>query len=92
MSDGMLKRLTRGSAATLMRQMINLVGQILLVPVYLKYWGPQLYGEWQILSASVAYLTLLDLGVQTFAANRMNQCAAICASLRESFTPPCFCR
>jgi len=74
--DGILSRLTRGTAATLMRQVINIFGQIVLVPVYLKYWGSQLYGEWMLLSAAVAYLTLLDFGMQTYAVNRMNQAYA----------------
>lgn len=72
----MLKRLTHGTAVTLMRQLINVFGQIVLIPLYLKFWGNQLYGEWQLLSAAIAYVTLLDFGVQTFAVNRMNQCFA----------------
>jgi O-antigen/teichoic acid export membrane protein len=76
MRDSMISRLTRGTAVTLMRQVINIFGQIVLIPLYLKYWGNQLYGEWQLLSAAVAYVTLLDFGVQTFAVNRMNQCFA----------------
>lgn len=72
----MIKRLTHGTAVTLMRQVINVAGQLLLIPLYLKFWGDQLYGEWQLLSAAIAYVTLLDFGVQTFAVNRMNQCYA----------------
>jgi O-antigen/teichoic acid export membrane protein len=76
MSNSMVSRLTRGTAVTLMRQVINVFGQLVLIPLYLQYWGNQLYGEWQLLSAAVAYLTVLDFGVQTFAVNRMNQCFA----------------
>lgn len=72
----MMKRVTHGTAVTMMRQVINVAGQLLLIPLYLKYWGDQLYGEWQLLSAAIAYVALLDFGVQTFAVNRMNQCYA----------------
>lgn len=56
-----------------MRQLIVVFGQIILLPIYLKYWGGQVYGEWQLLSAAVAYIVLLDFGMQTYAVNRLNQ-------------------
>lgn len=66
-------RIIRGAGGTVMRQVINVFGQIVLLPVYLRCWGDQMYGEWQLLSAAVAYVTLLDFGMQTYAVNRMNQ-------------------
>ena len=40
------------------------------------HWGTQTYGEWLALSAMVAYLATLDLGMQTYVVNRLNQCHA----------------
>lgn len=66
-------RFTYGALATLLSQVINTVSQIALVPIFLTYWGNQLYGEWLTLSAAVAYMSTLDLGMQMYVVNRLNQ-------------------
>jgi O-antigen/teichoic acid export membrane protein len=60
--------------ANVLRQIINIGSEILLVPILLTCWGAGLYGEWQILSAAVAYFAILDLGTHTYASNRLNEC------------------
>ncbi|MHB8405657.1 MAG: lipopolysaccharide biosynthesis protein [Gammaproteobacteria bacterium] len=45
--------------------------QLAGVPVLLHYWGAQLYGEWLILFAIPAYLSMTDLGFSQSAANDM---------------------
>ena len=42
-----------------------------LIPLYLRAWGPGGYGHWVSLTALVSYVTLLDLGGQTFFGNLM---------------------
>jgi O-antigen/teichoic acid export membrane protein len=42
---------------------------LLLVPLFLRAWGPNTYGRWLSLTALVSYLSLLDLGGQTFIGN-----------------------
>ncbi len=69
-------RLTRGTLANILGQVLNTVGQLAQVPVLLSTWGTQTYGEWLALSAMVAYLATLDLGMQTYVVNRLNQCHA----------------
>jgi O-antigen/teichoic acid export membrane protein len=54
-------------------QAINVSGQLIQVPLLLAAWGTAQYGEWLSLSAVVAYLSLLDFGVQTYATNRLTQ-------------------
>lgn len=71
---GRVGRLTRGTLATLLSQLINTCGQVLVVPVFLFYWGEQLYGEWLTLFACVAYVSILDIGMQMYAVNRLTQC------------------
>jgi O-antigen/teichoic acid export membrane protein len=70
-------RVTKGTLANVIGQALNVAGQLALVPVLLSSWGNQTYGEWLALSAMVAYLTTLDLGMQSYVINRLNQCNAL---------------
>jgi O-antigen/teichoic acid export membrane protein len=72
----LLRRVGRGASANLLGQAINICGQLVQVPLLLAAWGTAQYGEWLSLSAVVAYLSLLDFGVQTYATNRLTQCRA----------------
>ncbi len=53
-----------GPGVTLLVQLIN-------VPITLRLWGPQLYGEWLMLSAVPTYLLLSDLGFGSVAGSAM---------------------
>ncbi len=72
----LIRRVSQGAAANLLGQGINIVGQLIQVPLLLAMWGTTQYGEWLSLSAVVAYLSLLDFGVQTYATNRLTRCRA----------------
>src|SRR3954453_412334 len=72
----LLRRVSQGTAANVLGQGINVVGQLVQVPILLAAWGTARYGEWLSLSAVVAYLSLLDFGVQTYSTNRLTQCRA----------------
>lgn len=75
--DNSFKKIFKASGASAFGQVINIVNQLLLVPVYLKFWGPGLYGEWLILSAAPSVIAMAgDLGFGTVAANEMNLCVA----------------
>lgn len=52
-------------------QAITILSQLVSVPLFLHYWGVELYGEWLILSAVPAYLALSDMGFGSVAANDM---------------------
>lgn len=52
-------------------QLITVAIQLVSVPLFLHYWGVELYGEWLILSAIPAYLSLSDVGFASVAANDM---------------------
>src|ERR1051325_2162324 len=69
-----LKRTVLGTVANLLTQVVNSASQLILVPIFLIAWGNQTYGEWLTLSAAVAYLWMLDFGVQTYVVNRLKQC------------------
>jgi O-antigen/teichoic acid export membrane protein len=50
---------------------LNMVVQFLLPPVFLRYYGVAKYGEWLVLSATVAYLSTLNFGITTYASNEL---------------------
>ncbi len=70
------RRFSKGTLANLLTQLIHAAGQLAVIPVFLICWGKELYGEWLVLFAAVGYLKLVDVGVQHYVINRMNQCHA----------------
>lgn len=72
MSSSTLKaKLLRNLGAGAYGQLITVAIQLLSVPLFLHYWGVELYGEWIILSAIPAYLSMSDIGFASVAANDM---------------------
>ncbi|MFA5111585.1 MAG: hypothetical protein WC443_09280, partial [Desulfobaccales bacterium] len=72
----MIKRLFKGIGANFLGQLINIASRIVLVPLFLLAWGADIYGEWLLLSSMVAYLSLTEMGAQSYVANRMTQAFA----------------
>ena len=68
---GMRGRILRGIGAGVVGQVLNIVGRLLLVPLFLAAWGVQAYGEWLMLSSAAAWLALGDLGGQAYFVNRL---------------------
>lgn len=68
---GMRGRILRGIGAGIVGQALNIVGRLLMVPLFLAAWGVQAYGEWLILSSAAAWLALGDLGGQVYFVNRL---------------------
>lgn len=72
-----VKNIFKASGAASLGQVLNVLNQLALVPLYMKVWGPQLYGEWLILSAAPSVIAMAgDLGFGTVAANEMNMAVA----------------
>ena len=67
------RRVAHGMGANLYGQMVTVAVQLLGVPILLHFWGARLYGEWLILVAVPAYLSMTDLGFSQSAANDMAQ-------------------
>ncbi len=65
------QRLLKGVGANAYGQLVSIGVQLLSVPVFLHFWGLNLYGEWLILSAIPAYFGLSDIGFATVAGNDM---------------------
>ena len=68
---GTRSRLLRGIAANGLGQAFAVIIQIVSVPVFIGFWGVDLYGEWLILSTIPAYLVMSDIGFASVAANEM---------------------
>lgn len=64
-------RIISALAANTFGQAVTIGTQILLIPLYFRSWGAELYGQWLILSALPAYLTMADLGIGSAAGNEM---------------------
>jgi O-antigen/teichoic acid export membrane protein len=67
----LLKRLLSSISAILAGQFLNIVGNLLLVPLFLARWSTGMYGEWMALSALVSYFSVTDLGMNSAAVNAM---------------------
>lgn len=72
----MLRRIGNSSIATLSSQVISIASNLLLVPLFLLAWTPQVYGEWVTLTALVAYLSTIDMGVGLYGVNKLTQAYA----------------
>ena len=71
MDSRVVLRLFKGFGASLYGQAVVVVIQLAGVPILLSQWHAVLYGEWLILFAIPAYLSLGDLGFSLSAANDM---------------------
>lgn len=64
---GTVTRLLHGTGAGSIAYGLGIVGNLVLLPLYLRIWPVAQYGEWMALYSAVNYLANLDFGV-TFAA------------------------
>src|SRR6266511_513556 len=71
MDRNLARRLARGLGAGFYGQIVVIVIQLVGVPILLHAWQVRLYGEWLILFALPAYLSLADLGFCQSAGNDM---------------------
>lgn len=71
MNNPILQRILQGFGANLYGQGVVILIQLAGVPILLHAWGVELYGEWLMLSAIPAYLSMTDLGFSQSAGNDM---------------------
>jgi O-antigen/teichoic acid export membrane protein len=64
-------RIASALAANAFGQVVNVVSQLLLPPLFFRFWGAPLYGEWLLLSSVPAYLVMADVGIGSAAGNEM---------------------
>jgi len=75
-SSKLRHRIGRGLGATAFGYGFNLFAQIVSVPIFLRFWGVQLYGEWLVLSTVPGYFAMSDVGFSSVASNAMTMSVA----------------
>lgn len=68
---GVRARVVRACGATALGPGVTLFIQLVSVPVLLRFWGSETYGQWLILTAIPSYLSMSDMGFGNVAANEM---------------------
>ena len=69
--SGLRERILKGIGAQGFNQVVQIFIRLAEVPLLLSFWGTQLYGEWLMLSAIPAYLSISDSGFATAACREM---------------------
>lgn len=64
-----VSRLLRGTGAGVAAYGFGVASNLLLLPLYLRFWSVAAYGEWMALYSVVNYLANLDFGVTAAAVN-----------------------
>jgi O-antigen/teichoic acid export membrane protein len=67
----LLSRIVAAMGAGALGQAVNIGMQLLSLPVFLHWWDLSQYGQWLMLSAMPAYLSMADVGMVSTAGNRM---------------------
>lgn len=49
---------------------VNLLNQIVLVPIYIVYWGNDLYADWLVLTSITVIFSMSDVGLNSVIQNR----------------------
>jgi O-antigen/teichoic acid export membrane protein len=65
-SRGLASRIMRAMSAQMAAQGLRIVQQILLVPFFLRAWGVELYTDWLLINAGVAFFAIFDGGMQPY--------------------------
>ncbi len=66
---GIIARFLHGTGAGTVAYALGIASNLLLLPLYLRFWSVAAYGEWMALYSVVNYLANLDFGVTTAAIN-----------------------
>ncbi len=54
-------------------QVVTILYQVATVPLFLRVWGQDTYGDWLTIASLVAYLMLANLGMQSYVVNLLTQ-------------------
>lgn len=68
----MLKRILNILGANALGQVSNVIIRVVSVPIFLHFWGENLYGEWLLLITIPSYLAISGTGIGHVAANEMD--------------------
>ena len=77
------RRLVLNYISQLLNQLIRICEQLLLVPLFLAAWGPEIYKDWVVLYAIMVFLSLCNFGMGAYFGNRFIE--LIARDDREAF-------
>ncbi len=69
-------RVFKGVAANGFGQFVTLLSNLVMVPLFFRFWGAELFGEWQMLAGVPLFLTMSDLSFGTTAGSEMTMLEA----------------
>jgi O-antigen/teichoic acid export membrane protein len=61
-----VRRLLTYYSLQLANQLIRIFAQLLLVPLFLKHWGPIVYKDWVVLTAIMTFVGICDFGIASY--------------------------
>jgi len=70
-AHGLRKRVAYGLLSNVFGKVVVAISQLIGVPIFLHFWGKEMYGEWLLLNALPTYLGLSDMGFGSAAGNEM---------------------
>lgn len=79
---GIHRRIIAGAASKAVSICLTFGEQLMLVPVFLLYWGPEKYGAWLTLFSTAAFLKLADIGLQNYYSNALHHAQSRGENLR----------
>jgi O-antigen/teichoic acid export membrane protein len=68
----MLRRITKVASALAAGNVVYILSQLFLPPVFIAAYGVHGYGEWLALTAGASWTQMLDCGLQTFIINELS--------------------
>lgn len=71
------KRLAAGFGVNIFSRGVATLIQLLSVPIFLRHWGTDLYGEWLVLNSIPNNFALSDIGFGSTAGNEMSMLMAV---------------
>lgn len=66
------KSIFKNLSASSVGLLVNLGIQFIGVPLFIKFWGVEMYGEWLVLTAITSYFSMTDIGLSTVTANEFS--------------------
>ena len=74
--SGLKGRLASNFGGQVLTTFVTVAQQILLVPLFISFWGAEVYRDWLILFAAAGFFRLFDLGLYYYFFNYLSMALA----------------
>jgi len=75
-TDAAAVNVTRNISSSYASAAVNIIVPLIMIPLFVRYLGMELYGQWIIVLSLVSYLPLANLGIAQALQNRMADASA----------------